>query len=462
MEANTIIIKKFKELKSLYPFALSLKKISGRYYVYKESGIWEKELKRHKTISEYLGRIDESGRYIKKRRSAKIDLETAKALIEENGGEVIWHTNRPNLESYQAGESKPYLKETDLKILTALSMNARIPASRLAEICGINKKSLYSKKKSLKTKLNIQNILEINIAKFGFTTYIILVKFENETPKSEDLRNILKEDPKIQLAFFTTGEYDLIVYLLDKDSVSAEDDLWKIMSNKIIQNYKARWYLIPFGQINSVVPIRNEFINFIFDSGKKDTIQTKATSTTKVLSRREFVVIQELNKDSTNDFLHIDKKYNLTNGTTRYTYYTLKQRGIVIRPTINITGLKIKYIGIVIIETTNPKEVIETRDNLLIEELEYVDYANKYALIGNISIPEGIMLFAPVYTDGDLEKIAENLKAKLNGVKIKTSIVTNIILGTLCFRRFDVGYTRQYSYLKSVKKIAEKTKINYE
>ena len=318
------------------------------------------------------------------------------------------------------------------------------------------------KRRSLKTKLNIQNQLEINITKFGFTTYLILVKFENEIPKSEALKDILKEESKIQLAFFTTGEYDLIVYLLNKDSVSAEDDLWKIMSNKIIKNYKARWYLIPFGQINSVVPIRNEFINFIFDSGKKDTLQTKAALNTKVLSRREFVVIQELNKDSTKDFLHIDKKYNLTNGTTRYTYYTLKQRGIVIRPTINITGLKIKYIGIVIIETTNPKEVIETRDNLLIEELEYVDYANKYALIGNISIPEGIMLLTPVYNDGDLEKIAENLKAKLNGVKIKTSIVTNIILGTLCFRRFDVGYTRQYSYLKSVKKIAEKTKINYE
>ena len=462
MEANAIIIKKFKELKSLYQFNISLKKISGRYYVYKEMGIWAKEQKKHKTISEYLGRITDDGRYLKKAHSAKEDLEAAKALIEENGGEVIWHSKQTNPKVYHAEENKLNLKETDLKILTALSMNARIPASRLAEICGINKKYLYSKKRFLKTKLSIQHILEINIAKFGFTTYLILVKFENEIPKSEELRNIFKEDPKIQLSFFTTGEYDLIIYMLDKDSVSAEDNLWKIMSNKAIRNYKARWYLIPFGQINSVVPIRNEFIDFIFDIGNKNAIQDKTTLITKILNRREFVVMQELNTNSTKDFINIDKKYNLTKGTARYTYYALKQKGVVIRPTINITGLKIKYIGIIIIETTNPKEVIETRDNLLLEELEYADYANKYALIGNISIPEGIMLFAPIYNDGDIERLAENLKGKLNGVKIKTLIVTNTILGTLCFRRFDIGYTRQYSYLKGIKKIAERIKTNYE
>ena len=165
MEANASIIKKFKELKSLYPFTLSLKKISGRYYVYKESGTWEKELKKHKTISEYLGRIDESGRYIKKRRSARIDLKEAKAIIEENGGEVIWHSNQPNPDAPQTSESRLNLKETDLKILTALSMNARIPASRLAEICGISKQMAYS----------LQILLELDIVDSPDALYLVLI-----------------------------------------------------------------------------------------------------------------------------------------------------------------------------------------------------------------------------------------------------------------------------------------------
>ena len=456
MEANTIIIKKFKELKSLYPFALSLKRISGRYYVYKESGIWEKELKRHKTISEYLGRIDESGRYIKKRRSAKIDLETAKALIEENGGEVIWHTNRPNLESYQAGESKPYLKETDLKILTALSMNARIPASRLAEICGINKQKAYYHIKSLEKELGIKYILELNIERLGYLQYLILIKFEGNMPTQSELEDAISNEPRIQFAVITKGDYDLIMYLIDEDHVKAHENLVTLRSKTPFDKYKANWILTYFAQAYSFVPIRDQFITRILS----DKVWFKSKGARKPgknqLKIREYNIIKELNKNSSINFTELDKLYNMSKGTSRYAYQTLQENGIIVRPTISATKTSINYIGVILISNIDYSRIKENRYKLLQDEIQYDKVLNKYALLGNIGAPtNGAISFLPITSEGNLDLFTQKVEKDLEGSIVKSLIVTKIIIGALCYRRFDNMYSNAYKLLIKLNKIKQ-------
>ena len=72
------IIKAFDAVKSREKGYITLKRIKGGYYVYRQSGIWDAQKKRTKPIAEYLGKITEKGLFVRKKLSAKDDLENAK------------------------------------------------------------------------------------------------------------------------------------------------------------------------------------------------------------------------------------------------------------------------------------------------------------------------------------------------------------------------------------------------
>jgi hypothetical protein len=55
-------------------------------------------------------------------------------------------------------------------------------------------------------------------------------------------------------------------------------------------------------------------------------------------------------------------------------------------------NLEVKYIGIILVETINTKEVMATKDMFLSDIIEDCYISNKYVLAGNISIPEGTIL----------------------------------------------------------------------
>ncbi len=454
MEANAIIIKKFKELKSLYPFNISLKKISGRYYVYKEMGIWAKEQKKHKTISEYLGRITDDGRYLKKAHSAKEDLEAAKALIEENGGEVIWHSKQTNPKVYHAEENKLNLKETDLKILTALSMNARIPASRLAEICGINKQKVYYHIKSLEKELGMKYILELNIERLGYLQYLVLIKFEGNIPTQNELEEAISNEPRIQFAVITKGDYDLIMYLIDEDHVKAHENLVTLRSKTPFDKYKAQWILTYFAQAYSFVPIRDQFITHILS----DKVWFKSKDAKKPeknqLKIREYNIIKELNKNSSINFTELDKIYNMGKGTSRYAYQTLQESGVIVRTTISATKTGANYIGVILISNIDYSKIKENRYKLLQDEIQYDKVLNKYSLLGNIGAPtNGAISFLPITSEGNLDLFTKKVEKDLEGSIVKSLIVTKIITGTLCYRRFDNMYSNAYKLLIKLNKI---------
>ena len=64
--------------------------------------------------------------------------------------------------------------------------------------------------------------------------------------------------------------------------------------------------------------------------------------------------------------------------------------------------------------------------------------------------------------EGTLEYIAEAIRKELQGSIVKTLIVTNIITGLLCYRRFDNTHSKQYARLVELGKVEFKGLINYE
>ena len=421
--ADAFNVIKADSLKSASAFYVVLKRINGRYYVYRQAGVWDKATRRTRIKSEYLGRISERGQFIKKTLSAKNDLENAKALISEYGGEIIWHGVDSAMR--HPPDIKPNIPqgESDLKILTGLSMNSRMPVSRLATICGMSEQATYNRVKSLEKRVGIRYLLEVDTEKFGFTTYLILVKFEENMPSPQELKKVLEAEPRVQLAAITKGDYDMVAYLLDENSYKAEGRLWHLMSSNALNKYKARWYLIPFGQIYSFVPLTPQFIEQVLRQKQwrrsKDTVGPLDGK----LMHRELALLGELNKDAAIEFTEIDRKHGFGRGTSRYTYGAMKEDGIIVRPTISMDNIGTKYLGIIIAETTDPHQVLLTREQLLQDIIAYGKTSNKYALAGNISMPEGIMLFAPIIEEGDLDAYAAHLKARFKGTITRTFIV---------------------------------------
>ncbi len=45
---------------------------------------------------------------------------------------------------------------------------------------------------------------------------------------------------------------------------------------------------------------------------------------------------------------------------------------------------------------------------------------------------------APIYEDGGMERLKEEMQGKVKGIRIKSAVMTNFLIGNLGFRRFDM------------------------
>ena len=133
------VTRTFERLRGESKVKIYLKQIGGRYYVYKESGTWDKEKKKTRVKSEYLGKILDNGTYIKKMTAYTDELERAKALILERGGNIVWPERKDGVE--EAGLLAPApveANEIDTKLLMALSMNARTSFAHIGKLVGLS------------------------------------------------------------------------------------------------------------------------------------------------------------------------------------------------------------------------------------------------------------------------------------------------------------------------------------
>ncbi len=78
-------------------------------------------------------------------------------------------------------------------------------------------------------------------------------------------------------------------------------------------------------------------------------------------------------------------------------------------------------------------------------------YLNKYIFNGDIGSPYGVMRIAPLYKNGDLEELEKHNYSISDGIEIESSIITNILVGKLGYRKVDTQKTRVYGkYYKTL------------
>lgn len=435
----------YEKLKKEYPFYVALKKINGKYYLYKQTSHAD-ENKKVKVITEYLGRVKDDGVFIKKVISKDTELENAKTLILARGGKVILP------ERTEEGKYLPVKElmsdEIDKKILTTLSMNARASLAFMGRQIGLSQNATYNRVKQMEKKYGIKYLAEIDVEKLGYLKIFIMVKFTDKLPSKQELIEALEKEPRVQLAFLTKGDNDLVIYALAKNTNSMEtiDTIVNLRTGELLK-YPARWTAVPFYEHFGYVPLRDKFI----DTLKED------------LRKREYALLKELNKNGGENFTSIDKRYGFDLGRSQYTYYKLEKDGIIKRITMSMQKIPIKYTGMI------TKEIIDEdkfRKNRVLSLQDIIkdnnSPINKYSLTGDISNPDGSLLFIPELNEGTITSATESISQLDLGINLKMSIITDILVGTFCYRSFDILHSRQHKLLVEKYGFKESELLDYK
>jgi Lrp/AsnC family transcriptional regulator for asnA, asnC and gidA len=438
MELPAKVLEALNELRKRHSHYVDIKIINGRCYVYESTSSWDKERKKVKKTARYLGKITLDGIFVP-------------SVPRQRGLEAALVEGRPD----GSGEQRRIYRKSvervgkyEQEILMMLSMDGRATVSEIAKKIGLKNTATEWHRRNIEEKYGIRYIAEIDIGKLGYLTYIILIKFENKRPGINEARRELEKEVSVQLAMMTYGKFDIIMYMVMSRYDDIKSHLFK-MRGRIFQDFDLKLYVVPFYLDYSFVPLREEFIDTLEErvwSRSADRPRPREGD----LLRREYAVLRALGKDGRREFTSIDSEYGLTAGSARHTYHSMMGDGTIKRITISMSKVHINYISAISIEKINHVKFAEDRQYLMRSIAEDMDGSvmNKYALVGDIKMPEGVFILMPVANNEDMIAVDEQLK-EIGGTEIDTQIITNVIVGSLCYRKFDNSESSQYKILKT-------------
>lgn len=420
---------------------VDIKIINGRTYVYESTSVWDKKSKSIKKITKYIGRITESGEFIASRPR---DPQLSAAVVKESSAEI----ETPKKPEKAAHEVRSEMGKYDAEILTELSADGRITLPQLGKKIGLSPTGTEWQRNNVEKRYGVRYIAEINLDRLGYLTYIIFIKFSEKMPPINEIRRELEKEKSVQLALLAQGEYDIVIYMV---LPQRGDTLWEFynMRSRIFANYDMKLYVAPFYSTYSFIPLRDSFFDMLSEKvWVRNKNQPKPQG--EYIMRREYVVLRELNSNGAMDFTKIDSKYNLPEGSARYTYHKLIDDGIIKRITIAMENVHLKYISLIMLQKVNHAKYMKDREIVLrhIIQNDFKRIINKYAIEGDIKVPEGIFFILPVLEDADYESSSDTL-GKINGTSMVNMIATSVLVGKLCYRRLDEKLTVQHDILKN-------------
>lgn len=122
-----------------------------------------------------------------------------------------------------------------------------------------------------------------------------------------------------------------------------------------------------------------------------------------------------------------------------------------------------KYNVIFLSQVIHAKLDTITRPYLLLDIYKDIPRpTSKYVYASNIGIPVGGFLVLPIFNDDEIQTYTEGLRKWVKGIELETLIITNVIVGSLCYRKFDNHYSRQYRLLvEEYRKLKPEKVIDY-
>jgi len=453
------VLAAFEELKKEYSPHLQLKRASGAYIVYEKRSKWSSREGVYKNSLEYIARILEDGLVVPARHRVikKSDIE---GIIERKAiREKVMLSEMEN--QIEAGQQEVGRYEST--ILTNLSMNGRMPIKNIAERLGLKTTAAFHQIKKVEAKYGIKYIAELSAEKLGFQTFVALVKFLDDTPSIEVIKQALESILEIQLVTSTSGEYNLFVYFYAESNHSVAQLIHRIRTKTPLKDYQAEWYITPFFDSYGFISIRDIFFNLLKEKVWRRTKEQPRPLLNQI-TEREYMLLKSLTNDGNANFTDIDTLNNLERGASRYIFERLKEKSIIKRITITLSKSSVKYNAIIFAKIIDGAQFDLSRKNLLLDIIKNrLPHINEYLLVGDMEMPHGVVYIFPVFYENDLQEAIGTLTEKVKGIKLSVLMITSIIIGNLCYRKFDNEYTSQYRILsEEYKIIPKKEKTKYE
>ena len=402
---------------------ITVKVINGKYYAFEVISKWDTTSKKRKTLTTYLGSIKDNGLF-------------APAV------------HRAYARAQEVNKTMQTLGKYDLDILTNLSMNGRMSIPSLAKRLGTSITAARYQIEKIGSKYSLRYMAEIDTGALGYLSYVTFVKFKSKIPSFTEIKEVLENEPRVQIAASLSGEYQLLIYFLSRSNSDIATFIYNLQTNTNFNKYSAEFFTTPDFTSYGFTPIRDKFFELLEEQVWERTKDSPIPRSDQI-SRRVFNVLKELTSNGSLEFHEIDIKYGYTSGASQYTYHQLIENGTIKRITISITPNNVKYNAIILAKITNGKSFGKTRKNLLKEIIsqETEGLINKYVLTSDIETPHGILFVLPIVKESDLHVVQAQLQKQVKGIEQTTIIITEIILGSFCYRRFDNTYSKQYRRL---------------
>lgn len=406
---------------------VSVKLIRRHCYVYESTSRWDKEKKKVKGVTRYLGRITKEGLFIPGTRR---DPYLEAAVIEPSEKAYEGYQNLSDRR-----QTRPYSSRHEAKIVFGLSMDGRASIPKLSRSTELKPTNLEWHKKQLERKYGISYMPEVNPRKLGFNEYLAFIKFGDRVPSTTEMQREIGKEPLVQLALLTQGEYDMVLYMLLDARGEVREEIDKIR-DYLFPGYDLRFYLVPLNITYGFVPLRDAIFQVLNVKRTGNEIRSSEENPSRI-SRRESIVLRDLNRKGNLEFSAIDSRNKLGVGSSRYTYKRLLEKGIVRRTTISLTELPMKYMVLMLVERTNQSEFAKYRNDFMKNVLRSSEnIIDRYALVGELTAPEGMLLLMPIFSENDLNHTNEELR-RIKGIRTNRLIITSVIAGSLCYRKLD-------------------------
>ena len=450
---------RFAKLRAELPFSITLLFSRGHYYVVRQEYSRDENGNVRRIKPEYLGSITDDGVFTFRKTGTESELEVAKAILKEHGEKIL--AREQAIEEANGEKIETSIIEND--VLTNLTMNARMPIEMLAENIGIKPRRAAYLKASLEKNLNISYIPDVRLTKIGFLEFMVFVKFAVRSPDPELVKAELKEIGEVQFAAFTSGIYDMLLFVIAESNENLAEIIRRIKGVPSLSSLNSTWEISYFYKTKSFIPLKEEAMKVLENKAWRRTKERPRPGYNDLLES-EFSVIKALVKNGAAKFSEMEAEEGIVRGGARHAYDRLMQREILPRVTISIDGIGVKTNGIIIMKITNEKLFQESRKRLLEfimeEKKNYI--VNRFSLVGDTSNPEGVIFFIPIIEGNELEETVSEMNAAIKGVKLKKLTTTTILLGTIPYRRIDPLTSNQNMRLISEYKVKSESPRIYD
>lgn len=225
----------------------------------------------------------------------------------------------------------------DKKLLYYLSQAGRETDSELAKLLNLSKNSVKYRIQRLKDEKVIKNFsLVVNLGSINVTTATVLFKFNEDIYENERIINFFKNHPLVDWLVTLSGDWDLFVEFTTKDIMHLTEMIKRISIefSGVLNSYQVFYS-------NDTLRVEHLVEDFYKDLRLKTLEQKKRTLNKHVLDNTDRLILKALSSDSSDSYITLAQKLNLTNDIIRYRIKNLVNNQIIIKffPEIDLKKL---------------------------------------------------------------------------------------------------------------------------